>query len=140
MPAGGNLGAGAPWAGGSSPTWDQLDVFVTAPQQAAAPPPPPPVSVPQGAREARAAPAPPARLCCVQSCRLPLPVLAGGPGRPAAVVKFEQRYGACRSHMQDAEVDVGNGPQRYCQARRKFMSQRRRMATAHQATLRARPL
>ena len=140
VPDGGNLGADAPWGGVSSPNWDRLDSLAAAPQQAAATPPLPPRGVPQGAREARAAPPlPPTRLCCVPSCRLPLPVLAGGRGRTSAVVKFERRYGACRSHMEDVEVDVGDGPQRYCQARRQFLTTAETWQLPCWATPRARP-
>ena len=121
-PAGANSGADAPWAAASLPQdWDQLASSAAAPRQGPATVPQPPAGAPQAAGGARAAPTPPPRLCCAFGCRLPLPILAGGRGRVSAVVKFERRYGACRRHMEDAEVDVGDGPQRYCQARPRFL-------------------
>jgi hypothetical protein len=37
--------------------------------------------------------------------------------RSTGAEKFVRRYKACRTHMTDHQVDVGAGPQRYCQAR-----------------------
>lgn len=112
-----DAGAEARPGGTEQLVWDQVDFAAATARQAPSPQPQPPSGVPQAAAGARAAPAPPPRLCCVRGCGLPLPVEAGGRGRVSAVVKFERRYRACRTHMRDTEVDVGDGPQRYCVAR-----------------------